>query len=222
MQSGSVMLTGASNANTLKLKRDESLILLDIIGMHLGIEIAGGKMEIILKKGTNIPFSSSKIFTTNEDNQESISFNVYQGDYENDISKNYLLNEFCIDNIKKGKAGEEVFEVTFTIDPNSCLIVSAKNIKTGEKILVKKIDKFSRLNERRLKEINKREEKRKIQREKYKLNLELRNKLIELFIKEKKKGNKIAFELFENLKDDKRNINEVLYNKYYKILYSES
>ena len=78
------------------------------------------------------------------------------------------------------------------------------------------------MNERRLKEINKREEKRKIQREKYKLNLELRNKLIELFIKEKKKGNKIAFELFENLKDDKRNINEVLYNKYCNILYSES
>ena len=210
-------------ANVIKGNiKDESLVLLDIIGMSLGIEIGGGKMEIILKKGTNIPFSSSKRFTTNEDNQESISFNVYQGDYEDDISKNYLLNEFCIDNIKKGKAGEEVFEVTFTIDPNSCLIVSAKNIKTGENIVVKKIDKFSRLNERRLKEINKREEKRKIQREKYKLNLELRNKLIELFIKEKKKGNKIAFDLFENLNDDKRNINEVLYNKYYNILYSES
>ena len=209
-------------ANVIKGNiKDESLFLLDIIGMSLGIEIAGGKMEIILKKGTNIPFSSSKIFTTNEDNQESISFNVYQGDYEDDISKNYLLNEFCIDNIKKGKAGKEVFEVTFTIDPNSCLIVSAKNIKTGENIVVKKIDEFSRLNEKKYKKLLENNKKRDKEKENLKINLNNKINLMTLLLKEKEKDNPFADDLIKNLNSEKNDINDELFNLYLNQLYPD-
>ena len=209
-------------ANVIKGNiKDESLVLLDIIGMSLGIEIGGGKMEIILKKGTNIPFSSSKIFTTNEDNQESISFNVYQGDYEDDISKNYLLNEFCIDNIKKGKAGEEVFEVTFTIDPNSCLIVSVKNIKTGENILVKKIDEFSRLNEKKYKKLLENNKKREEEKENLKINLNNKINLMTLLLKEKENDNPFSDDLIKNLNSEKNDINDELFNLYLNQLYPD-
>ena len=209
-------------ANTIKRNiKDESLELLDIIGMSLGVEIYGGKMEIILKKGTNIPFSKSKKYTTDVDDQESIFFKVYQGENEDDISKNYFLNEFSINNIKKGKAGNEVFEVIFTIDNYSCLNVTAKNVKSGETVSVNKIDRFSRLNEKKIKEMIKREEKRKIEREESILDLKLRNSLISLFIDEKNRGNKIAFELFEDLQNDKRKINAVIYNIYMNHLYPE-
>ena len=209
-------------ANVIKGNiKDESLVLLDIIGMSLGIEIVGGKMDIILKKGTNIPFSSSKIFTTNEDNQESISFNVYQGDYEDDISKNYLLNEFCIDNIKKGKAGEEVFEVTFTIDPNSCLIVSAKNIKAGENIVVKKIDEFSRLNEKKYKKLLENNKKREEEKENLKINLNNKINLMTLLLKEKENDNPFADDLIKNLNSEKNDINDELFNLYLNQLYPD-
>ena len=199
-------------ANVIKGNiKDESVVLLDIIGMSLGIEIYGGKMEIILKKGTNIPFSSSKIFTTNVDNQDSIFINIYQGENEDDINKNYFLYKFSINNIRKGKAGSEEFEVIFTIDNNSCLTVTAKNVKNKETITVNRVDNFSRLNEKKYKELLNNNRERE----------SINNKidLMTLLTHEIEEGNPFANDLMNNLLKDNNVIDDELYNLYLLQLY---
>ena len=81
-----------------------------------------------------LSFSCTKIFTTCHDNETSIKFKVYQGENINNASDNHFLKEFIIDNIEKAKSGEINFEVTFEIDINSCLNVTAINLNNKKSI----------------------------------------------------------------------------------------
>ena len=121
----------------------DSTILLDIVGISIGIEIYGGKLDIIIPKDANIPFSCTKIFTTSYDNQTSINIKVYQGENINNASDNHFLKEFIIDNIEKAKSGEINFEVTFEIDINSCLNVTAINLNNEKSIKANFNDVYS-------------------------------------------------------------------------------
>ena len=129
-------------ANVLKGNiKDESLILLDIVGQSIGIE-NNGKFEIILKHNLPIPISKDKEFCTTKDNQTRINFKVYQGENEN-VKDNVFLKEYSIDNIEKGKAGEMKFKVIFEMDVNSILNVKAKNLKNNKDVQVNFKDKYS-------------------------------------------------------------------------------
>jgi L1 cell adhesion molecule like protein len=152
-------------ANVLKGNiKEESLILLDIVGQSIGIE-NNGKFEIILKHNLSIPISRDKEFSTTKDNQTSINFKIYQGENEN-VKDNVFLKEYSIDNIEKGKAGEMKFKVIFEMDVNSILKVKAINLKNNKDVQVKFIDKYSMKHEEKMKEMIKTEEERKKNEEK--------------------------------------------------------
>ena len=199
----------------------DSTILLDIVGISIGIEIYGGKLDIIIPKGTNIPFSCTKIFTTCYDNQTSINFKVYQGENINNASDNHFLKEFIIDNIEKAKSGEMQFEVTFEIDINSCLNVTAINLNNKKSIKVNFNDVYSKKNELKIQKMLKREEERKKNEEIFQDSIKLKNELLGLCFKERDKGNEIAIGIINLIKKDKEIFNKKKYDDYLKNLYEK-
>ncbi len=196
----------------------DSTILLDIVGMSIGIEIYGEKLDIIIPKGTNIPFSCTKIFTTCYDNQTSINFKVYQGENINNASDNHFLKEFIIDNIEKAKSGEMQFEVTFEIDINSCLNVTAINLNNKKSIKVNFNDVYYKKNELKIQKMLKREEERKKNEEMFQDSIKLKNELLGLCFKERDKGNEIAIGIINLIKKDKEIFNKKKFDDYIKIL----
>ncbi len=100
------------------------LILLDVTPMSLGIEKIGKKMSKVINRYTKIPVQVTKTFYTAHDYQTSIKFPVYEGEYEN-TEFNHFLGIFKIFDIPIKKKGEVSFEVTFDIDVNSILTVTA-------------------------------------------------------------------------------------------------
>ena len=199
----------------------DSTILLDIVGISIGIEIYGGKLDIIIPKGTNIPFSCTKIFTTCHDNETSIKFKVYQGENINNASDNHFLKEFIIDNIEKAKSGEMKFEVTFEIDINSCLNVTAINLNNKKSIKVNFNDVYSIKNELKIQKMLKREEERKKNEEIFQDSIKLKNELLGLCFKERDKGNEIAIGIINLIKKDKEIFNKKKYDDYLKNLYEK-
>ena len=196
----------------------DSTILLDIVGISIGIEIYGGKFDIIIPKGTNIPFSCKKIFTTSYDNQTSINFKVYQGENINNASDNHFLKEFIIDNIEKAKSGEMKFEVTFEIDINSCLNVTAINLNNKKSIKVNFNDVYSIKNELKIQKMLKREEERKKNEEIFQDSIKLKNELLGLCFKERDKGNEIAIGIINLITKDKEIFTKKKFDDYIKIL----
>ena len=198
-------------ANVLKGNiKEESLILLDIVGQSIGIE-NNGKFEIILKHNLSIPISRDKEFSTTKDNQTSINFKIYQGENEN-VKDNVFLKEYSIDNIEKGKAGEMKFKVIFEMDVNSILNVKAINLKNNKDVQVKFIDKYSMKHEEKMKEMIKKEEERKKNEEKNEDLIKLKNELMGLCLEEKKKGNKNADIVINKIKNEK-SFNKEKYDK---------
>ena len=198
-------------ANVLKGNiKEESLILLDIVGQSIGIE-NNGKFEIILKHNLSIPISRDKEFSTTKDNQTSINFKIYQGENEN-VKDNVFLKEYSIDNIEKGKAGEMKFKVTFEMDVNSILNVKAINLKNNKDVQVKFIDKYSMKHEEKMKEMIKKEKERKKIEEKNEDSIKLKNELIGLCLEEKNKGNKNADIVINKIKNEK-SFNKEKYDK---------
>ena len=198
-------------ANVLKGNiKEESLILLDIVGQSIGIE-NNGKFEIILKHNLPIPITKDKEFCTTKDNQTSINFKIYQGENEN-VKDNVFLKEYSIDNIEKGKAGEMKFKVIFEMDVNSILKVKAINLKNNKDVQVKFIDKYSIKHEEKMKEMIKKEKERKKIEEKNEDSIKLKNELIGLCLEEKNKGNKNADIVINKIKNEK-SFNKEKYDK---------
>jgi molecular chaperone DnaK len=109
----------------------KDVLLLDITPLSLGIETLGGVTTKIIEKGTTIPAQKSQIFSTAEDNQPAVSIHVLQG--EREFSKdNKSLGMFELRDIPAAPRGVPQIEVTFDIDANGILIVSAKDKGTGK------------------------------------------------------------------------------------------
>lgn len=114
------------------------VLLLDVTPLSLGIETMGGVMTKMITKNTTIPTKFSQVFSTAEDNQPAVTIKVYQG--ERDIaSGNKSLGEFNLEGIPPAARGTPQIEVTFDIDANGILHVSAKDKGTGKenKITIK-------------------------------------------------------------------------------------
>jgi molecular chaperone DnaK len=114
------------------------LLLMDVTPLSLGIETLGGVMAKMIQKNTTIPTKFSQVYSTADDNQPAVTIKVYQGEREM-VSGNKLLGEFNLEGIPPAPRGMPQIDVTFDIDANGILHVSAKDKTTGKenKITIK-------------------------------------------------------------------------------------
>ena len=131
----------------------QNMVLIDITPLSLGIEIAGGLVEKLIEINTPVPADNTKIFTTTVDNQESVRISVFQGEQKK-AKYNELLGEFVFTGFKKAARGDVKIAVTFEIDTNGILNVSAKDPETGKAQSVQ-FQASGRMEERKINELQK-------------------------------------------------------------------
>jgi len=134
-----VAMGAAIEAEILKAKEEgrapegeiKSILLLDVLPLSLGIETLGGINTIMIPKNTTIPTSKTQIFTTAADNQTSVEIHVLQGERPM-AADNRSLGRFILDGIPPAPRGVPQIEVTFDVDANGILTVTAKDKATGK------------------------------------------------------------------------------------------
>ena len=109
----------------------KDLLLLDVTPLSLGLETMGGVMTKLIERNTTIPAKKSQIFTTAADNQTQVEVHVLQGEREM-AAGNKTLGRFSLDGIAPARRGVPQIEVTFDIDANGIVNVSAKDLGTGK------------------------------------------------------------------------------------------
>jgi molecular chaperone DnaK len=109
----------------------EGILLLDVTPLSLGIETLGGVCTKLIERNTTIPTRKSQVFSTAADNQTSVEVNVLQGEREL-AAYNKSLGRFHLDGIAPARRGVPQIEVTFDIDANGIVNVSAKDLGTGQ------------------------------------------------------------------------------------------
>lgn len=109
--------------------KTKDIVLVDVIPLSLGIKGHNGTMSKIIMKNSSIPVTSKQLYTTTEDNQESVLVEVYEGEREF-VCDNHLLNKFELSNLQKAVRGVPKIEVQFNVDENGILNVTATDLKT--------------------------------------------------------------------------------------------
>ena len=126
-----VVAIGASIQGGVLTGEVKDVLLLDVTPLSLGIETLGGVMTKLIESNTTIPFKKSEVFSTAVDNQPSVEIHVLQGERPM-ANQNKTIGRFNLDNIPPAPRGVPQIEVTFDIDANGILNVSAKDKATGK------------------------------------------------------------------------------------------
>ena len=126
-----VVAAGAAIQGGVLMGDVKDVLLLDVTPLSLGIETLGGVCTRIIDKNTTIPVKKSQVFSTAVDNQPAVTINVLQGERAK-AADNHKLGEFNLEGIPAAPRGIPQIEVTFDIDANGIVHVSAKDLGTGK------------------------------------------------------------------------------------------
>ncbi|HOJ93525.1 MAG TPA: molecular chaperone DnaK [Dictyoglomaceae bacterium] len=188
------------------------IVLVDVTPLSLGIETLGGVFTKIIDRNTSIPVSKSQIFTTAADYQTSVEIHVLQG--ERALAKdNISLGRFMLDGIPPAPRGIPQIEVTFDIDVNGIVHVSAKDKATGKEQRIT-ISNAIRLDENEIKRMT--EEAKKFEEEdrKRREEIETRNQAEQLIYTARKTitdyGDKVSKDLVEKAEEKIKNLEELI------------
>ena len=128
-----VAIGAAIQGAQLLLGSKSDVLLVDVTPLSLGLETLGGRLTRLIERNTSIPTEKKQVFSTAADNQTAVTISVYQG--ESELAKspvNRLLGEFNLEGIAPAARGEPQIEVTFALDANGILKVTAKDLGTGK------------------------------------------------------------------------------------------
>jgi molecular chaperone DnaK len=126
-----VVAVGAAIQAENLVSEDQNLLLLDVTPLSLGIATFGGHFAKLIERNTTVPVCKSHVFTTTRDNQSAVKIRVLQGESDTAV-ENDLLGEFVLGGIRPARKGEPEIEVSFDIDANGIVSVSARDTATGK------------------------------------------------------------------------------------------
>ncbi len=190
----------------------KGLLLLDVTPLSLGIETMGGVCTKLIERNTTIPVKKSQIFSTAADGQTSVEVNVLQGEREM-AAANKSLGRFHLDGIAPARRGVPQIEVTFDIDANGIVNVSAKDLGTGQEQHIT-ITASSNMSKEDIDKAVKEAEQYAAEDAKTKEKVEIRNQADQLLYQSEKTlgelGDKISTEEKAKIQDSIHKLNEVL------------
>ncbi|MGB0404864.1 MAG: molecular chaperone DnaK, partial [Fusobacterium sp.] len=219
-----VVAAGAAIQGGVLMGDVKDVLLLDVTPLSLGIETLGGVCTRIIEKNTTIPVKKSQVFSTAVDNQPAVTINVLQGERAK-AADNHKLGEFNLEGIPAAPRGVPQIEVTFDIDANGIVHVSAKDLGTGKENTIT-ISGSTNLSSEEIDRMKKEAESNEAEDKKFRELIETRNKADMLITstettlkehpdkatEEEKKAIEEAMEELKKVKDseDKKAIEEAM------------
>ncbi|MGL4946915.1 MAG: molecular chaperone DnaK [Cetobacterium sp.] len=200
-----VVAEGAAIQGGVLMGDVKDILLLDVTPLSLGIETLGGVFTKIIERNTTIPVKKSQVFSTAVDNQPAVTINVLQGERAKALD-NHKLGEFNLDGIPAAPRGVPQIEVTFDIDTNGIVHVSAKDLGTG-KISNVTISGSTNLSADEIERMKKDAEANEAEDKKFKELVETRNKADMLIASTEKSVKEYAEKITE---DEKKAIEEAI------------